>query len=412
LAACLIAAGPACAQSGDGEKRAVVAHYADAAQAIYGDALDGARALQRAVDILLVKPEANTLEQARAAWRAARVPYLQSEAYRFANSVIDEWEPRVNAWPMDEGLIDYVAPAYGATSEQNPYYALNIVANPKVRVGGRDIDAAVVDKALLRRLQQAEGVETNVATGYHAIEFLLWGQDLHGTGPGAGERPASDYDPKACTHGGCARRAAYLRAAAGLLVDDLTEMADDWKPAGKARAELLAKGPDGGVAEILSGMGRLSFGEMAGERMKLGLMLRDPEEEQDCFSDNTHNSHFYDEAGIVGVWTGRYRRADGKAVEGPSLKSYVAGVDPAAAARLNAALDAASARIGAIKQAADSGRMAYDQMLAPGNAEGGKLIQDAMQGLVAQTRAIEGVASALHLTIGSDKAGKTRPGAF
>ena len=36
-----------------------------------------------------------------------------------------------------------------------------------------------------------EGGETNISTGWHAIEFLLWGQDLSATGPGA--RPATDY---------------------------------------------------------------------------------------------------------------------------------------------------------------------------------------------------------------------------
>ena len=44
-------------------------------------------------------------------------------------------------------------------------------------------------------LQEAGGIEANVATGYHAIEFLLWGQDLHGTGPGAGKRPAPTTTP-------------------------------------------------------------------------------------------------------------------------------------------------------------------------------------------------------------------------
>jgi putative iron-regulated protein len=398
VCAALLAVPAAQAQPADA-KAAVIEHYADAGAAIYADALSGAQKLQDAVDGLLVHPTPQTLDQARAAWRQARVPYLQSEAYRFANAVVDEWEPKVNAWPVDEGLIDYVAPAYGTSSDQNPFYAANVIANRHLDIGGEAIDATIIDKPLLRRLQQAEGVQTNVATGYHAIEFLLWGQDLHGVGPGAGERPAGDYDLEACAHAGCDRRAAYLRTATALLVDDLAEMAADWKPGGKARAELQRKGPDGGLAEIVTGMGALSFGEMAGERMKLGLMLHDPEEEQDCFSDNTQNSHFYDEAGIIAAWTGRYRRPDGSVVEGPGLRAYAMGVDPASARRLDQALEIARTRIAAIKQAADGGRMAYDQMLAPGNAEGGRLIQDAMDGLALQTRAIEGVALALHLPV-------------
>src|SRR4029077_6404746 len=112
-------------------------------------------------------------------------------------------------------------------------------------------------------------VQTNVSTGYHAIEFLLWGQDLKGLIGGAGERPASDYDPSACTHGNCARRAAYLKAASDLLGLDMEEITADWRAGGKAGAELLAKGNDGALAEILTGLGSLTFGEMAGERMKL-----------------------------------------------------------------------------------------------------------------------------------------------
>ncbi len=142
----------------------------------------------------------------------------------------------------DEGLIDYVAPAYGTQSDQNPLYTLNVIANTRLRVGAKIVDATVIDAALLRQLQEAEGVQTNVSTRFHAIEFLLWGQNLDGAKGGAGVRAASDYDAAACTHGNCARRAAYLKAASDLLVADLAEMADDWRPGGKARAELLAKG--------------------------------------------------------------------------------------------------------------------------------------------------------------------------
>jgi putative iron-regulated protein len=391
------------AQAAPDPASAVVINYADLAQAIYGDSAAAAHDLQNAVDAFLAHPDAQTLSEARKAWKAARIPYLQSEGFRFANSVVDGWEPKVNAWPLDEGLIDYVAPAYGTQSDQNPLYTLNVIANTKLRVGAKIVDATVIDAALLRQLQEAEGVQTNVSTGFHAIEFLLWGQNLDGAIGGAGVRAASDYDAAACTHGNCARRAAYLKAASDLLVVDLAEMADDWRPGGKARAELLAKGPDGGLAEILTGLGSLTFGEMAGERMKLGLMLHDPEEQQDCFSNNTHNSHYYDEIGIAGIWRGRYVRPDGTALEGASLRDYVARVDARAAQRLDDGLAGALDRIVKIKTAADSGKMAYSQMIAAGNAEGNKMIQDAMDALVAQTRAIEGVASGLHLQVASNK---------
>ncbi len=54
----------------------------------------------------------------------------------------------------------------------------------------------------------------------------------------------------------------------------------------------------------MTGLGSLSYGELAGERIKLGLMIHDPEEEHDCFSDNTHASHFFDALGIRNVYLG------------------------------------------------------------------------------------------------------------
>jgi len=397
---------PAHAAPAPGPAAAVVLTvYGDIAQAMYEDSLNTAKALQTSVVAFLADPTAAKLNAARAAWKAARVPYSQTEGYRFGNAIVDEWEGKVNSWPLDEGLIDYVDASYGKTSDENPLYTLNVIANKQVRVGAKAVNAAVIDSALLRQLQEAQGVKANVATGYHAIEFLLWGQDLHGTGPGAGERPVSDYDQKACTHGNCDRRAAYLKTATQLLVEDLTEITADWAAGGKARTELAAKGPDGGLATILTGLGSLSYGEMAGERMKLGLLLHDPEEEQDCFSDNTHNEHFNDELGMTEIWRGRYTRVNGSVVQGASLRDYVTARNAAAAKRLDDRMNEALARMKAIKDTADSGRMAYDQMIGSNNAAGNQLVQDAIDALVAQTRAAEGVVAALSLKIsleGSD----------
>jgi len=140
---------------------------------------------------------------------------------------------------------------------------------------------------------------------------------------------------------------------------------------------------------------------MAGERMKLGLMLHDPEEQQDCFSNNTHNSHYYDEVGIGELWRGA--RSDGPAVQGASLRAYVAAIDPATAKRLDDRIEDTLAAVKLMKDAADGGRMAYSQMIAAGNAKGNRLVQDAMDALVAQTRAIENIAALLHLTVASNK---------
>lgn len=372
---------------------AVLDTYADIALAGYEDALTTAKALDAAVDAFIAAPTEGNLGVAKEAWEAARVPYQQTEAFRFGNAIVDAWEGRVNAWPLDEGLIDYVAASYGTESDENALYAANVIANPSITVDGAAVDASNLTPDFLQStLQEAGGIEANVATGYHAIEFLLWGQDLNGTGPGAGTRPASDYDPANCTGGNCDRRAAYLSAASDLLVSDLEEMVADWADGGPARAALA----DGGVAAILTGMGSLSFGEVAGERMKLGLLLHDPEEEHDCFSDNTHVSHLYDAVGIRNVYLGSYARVDGSVVEGLSVEDLIAAKDPALATEIAGLLDASVARMEELAKRAVTVET-YDQMIAEGNAEGNAVVQAAIDALIAQTRGIERAVALLEL---------------
>jgi putative iron-regulated protein len=98
------------------ELNAVLKTYADIAQAGYEDSLTAAKELRAAIDTLVADPTDANLKAARAAWVAARVPYMQTEAFRFGNPIVDDWEPRVNAWPLDEGLIDYVSADYGDQS--------------------------------------------------------------------------------------------------------------------------------------------------------------------------------------------------------------------------------------------------------------------------------------------------------
>ncbi len=380
------------------DERAVLDHYADLAHAMYSDSLSAAQRLDQALERLIAEPSEANLKAAREAWKAARVPYQQTEAYRFGNAIVDDWEGKVNAWPLDEGLIDYVAPLYGEESEENPFYTANVIANPQLQLGSETIDASTIDKALLAdKLHELDGVEANVATGYHAIEFLLWGQDLNGTGPGAGERPASDFDPANCTGGHCERRAAYLDAASELLIDDLQWIVAQWEDDGAARNNLIDNDPQRGIATILTGMGSLSYGELAGERMKLGVMLHDPEEEHDCFSDNTHWAHYYDAKGIQNVYTGQYTRLDGSEVTGPSLSDLVKAADASVDKDLRDHLDATLAKMQVIVDSAEKEGVAYDQLIGPGNDAGNAKVMAAVEALVAQTRAIEGAVAALGL---------------
>lgn len=387
---------PALPAAAETDAAAVVKHYAEVAHAKYEDSLTTAKTLDSAIDAFLAAPSDTTLQAARDAWIKARVPYQQTEVYRFGNPIVDEWEGKVNAWPLDEGLIDYVDASYGTESDENALYVANVIANKTIKIDGKDVDASnLTPDFLANTLHEAGGVEANVATGYHAIEFLLWGQDLNGTGPGAGNRPATDYDLKNCTHDNCDRRAQYLKSASTLLVSDLQEMTDDWAPEGEATKHVEAD-PKAGLVAILTGMGSLSYGELAGERMKLGLLLHDPEEEHDCFSDNTYNSHLNDAIGIAAAYTGEYTRVDGTKMTGPSLHELVTAKDKALdqemEGKLNKTLDAmyAMAKRGETVEK-------YDQMIAEGNTEGNAVVQTAIDGLIDQTKSIQRVIAALDL---------------
>jgi putative iron-regulated protein len=127
----------------------VLASYADIAQAEYGDARITAEKLLEAVKTLTANPTTDTLAAARKAWLTARPPYQQTEGYRFGNAIVDDWEGKVNSWPLDEGLIDYVDPSYGESSDENPYYRANVIANPHLKIAGKEIDATKITPQLL-----------------------------------------------------------------------------------------------------------------------------------------------------------------------------------------------------------------------------------------------------------------------
>jgi putative iron-regulated protein len=322
---------------------------------------------------------------------------MQTEAFRFGNPIVDNWEGKVNAWPLDEGLIDYVDGLYGNDNPENELYVANVIANKKLRFGGQDIDATNITKSLLAdKLHEAGGVEANVSTGYHAVEFMLWGQDLNGTGPGAGVRPATDFDPSNCTGGNCKRRAQYLKIVTQLMIDDLEWMAQQWGEQGDARLAVTQAAGNKGLRAIFTGLGSLTYGEMAGERMKLGLLLHDPEEEHDCFSDNTHNSHYYDVVGIRNVYFGEYTRPDGSKVQGPSVSDFVRAKDPEVDKAVRAAIENTVEKMGAIKKRAETTER-YDQMIGQGNTEGNATVQAAINALAAQAKGLERAIAVLKL---------------
>ena len=373
----------------------ILVNYSNIAEAKYKDALTLAKKMHSSIEKFMNNPNERNFIDVKDSWLKARTIYQQTEVFRFGNPLVDDWEGKVNAWPLDEGLIDYVDNTNYYPSE-NDFSNFNVIANKKLKVEGELIDASVINPKLLsNKLHEIGGNEANVATGYHAIEFLLWGQDLNGNESGSGNRPYTDFDLEACTNDNCDRRREYLVAASQLLIEDLQYIQSVWSPEGQARLDLL-NDQKNGLKRILIGMGSLSYGELAGERMKLGLMLHDPEEEHDCFSDNTHNSHYYNVVGINNVFLGKYKSLDGKIVSGPSISSLLSEVDNGLNKKTKKSIKNTLKSMKKIVKSANKG-VTYDMLIAEGNEKGNQLIQNAVDSLIKQSKNIELTAAALNI---------------
>jgi putative iron-regulated protein len=335
--ALLVAASAGCSNDAEVEalKSEVVATYADIVFASYEDAFARARELESVIAAFVEAPSPEGLDAAKVAWLAARERYGPTEAYRFYGGPIDDTdgpETLINAWPLDEAYIDYVAgsPAGGIVNDP--------VAYPEISA------------AALLSLNQS-GSEENVSVGYHAIEFLIWGQDVSQDGPGA--RPYTDFVKGVGAN--AERRSEYLRVVTEMLVGHLEEVVAAWDPANRAsyRAELTAMPADQALQRMLVGIGVLSKSELAGERIFTAYDNQDQEDEHSCFSDNTHRDIALNAEGIANVIRGTYVRLDGTRIDGPGLDDLLQAVSPEEAAELSALLDRSLLAVAAIPQPFD-----------------------------------------------------------
>ncbi|MBZ0121193.1 MAG: iron-regulated protein [Sandaracinaceae bacterium] len=315
---------------GDPDFAPALETYAAIAEATYEDSRTTALALQSANDALVATPSETTLEAARAAWLASREPYGQSEVLRFYGGPIEQGDPEIegalNAWPIDESVIDYVRDPGSGTIQPT-----GLVNDP----------ARTIDEATLRA-ENGAAAEEAVTTGYHPIEFLLWGQD-DPEQDGTGARPATDYVDGMGEN--AARRATYLGVASDLLVADLDRVLALWR--GEYRASFTSGGR-ASIRDVLHAMAFLSEAELGGERIGVALETGDQEDEHSCFSDNTHRDAATNAMGIRNVYLGQYRRVDGTMVTGPSLSDLVRERDAALDTRLRSELDASVAAAQAI----------------------------------------------------------------
>jgi putative iron-regulated protein len=310
----------------------VAAAYALNTHQAYVDSTVAARQLDRAIQAFVADPTPGSLRAARRAWVASRVPYRQTEVYRFYDGPIDDpaddREVRLNAWPLDEAYID------------------SVQGNPNAGIINDPVNFPTIDRDTLLAANFV-GSDANVATGYHAIEFLLWGQDHSVDGPG--NRSSTDFvDGRGGTLRHAARRRAYLSVASKLLVEDLQHVADRWDPkTGDYPPVFLA---DARTALTLAGTGtfQLASDELSGERMLAAYESQDQEDEHSCFSDTTRDDLFGNALGIQNVYLGQWGRHDG-----PGFDDLVKAINPELDARMKQELSDTLAALQAIPQPFD-----------------------------------------------------------
>jgi putative iron-regulated protein len=415
----------------------VVNTNADIAYAAYTDSVETAKALKVALATFKADPTAQNLTAAKEAWLVSREPYGQTEVYRFRNSPVDalDVEGDLNAWPLGEALIDYVNTGNDGDDFDNDQIGVtahgfgdDITASIDVTnaeaantiIGNTDI---AIDNTLLAKGLAAED-EHDVISGYHAIEFLLWGQDLNtddqsttnGSDRGqavnataaGGQRPIEDFTTNAYAD----RRHAFLEVVVDKLIADLEAVQAEWVTGDennyRASFTTLTNAADAKtkLTEILNGMGTLSEGELAGERMQIAFATNSQEDEHSCFSDNTHRDIWLNAEGVSNSFYGSYAGYDSdldgsddvttNAVDGYGISDYLTEVGlTTVVAETTAALAVTQAGYTAIDASARNENKPFDVLIQ--NPTETSSVAVTIKALNAQSRLIQDAADQLGL---------------
>lgn len=275
--------------------------YANLVSHYYNEVSLSTQEMHNAIIKFVQAPDNNSLTNAKNKWIAARSIYGITEAFRFYGGPIDgvnkygEEGPEglINAWPLNEAYIDYVKGSPNA----------GIINNLSLEINNNTIIAANMSED-----------DADVSSGWHAIEFLLWGQDF--SLETAGIREASDYLP---TNEINIRRRAYLEATSALLLEHINWLSMEWLENGEGRKAFLNKNDPGGA--ILTGIATLAGFELSSERIATALDSGDPEDEHSCFSDQTHNDVKANFNGIINVYLGKGLNGESFS---PSISEFVA----------------------------------------------------------------------------------------
>lgn len=372
---------------------AVLETYSKLADYSYQKAVEDAESLNKAIGKFAKSTSQTNFDAAKKAWLQSRESYGLTEAFRLADGPIDAeagWvadmygslEGQLNAWPLDESMIDYTLDANGKRSSGNIIDAKGTFTPSGAEATSVNVKAITVEA--LTALNE-NGGDANVASGYHAIEFLLWGQDQDynnfmedKVSPGAltaGQRPLSDF--KEAIKG--ERRLAFLKAASEKILGDLKTVHKAWQgsaqtscpSSGKGcyRSALLGtlKGKDASknipkeesLTTIIKGLGVFIKSELANERIAVAVLTPSEEDEQSCFSDNTHRDITSNYHGFLNVLKGSYKNKK----FGTSLYSQL---DGAAKLRFDSLIKSIDKRVAEMNSLAEK-KWHFDHQIMPGN---------------------------------------------
>jgi putative iron-regulated protein len=348
---------------------AVVKQYAAMMRQNALDAADKVHALQSAVDAFVAAPAADGLVAVQAAWLDTRTLYGEFEVSRFYGGPIDGVQGRVNEWPIDEGFIDYVDGNASGGIINDPQHFPQLTPT------------------VLASSDERGGIE-NLSTGYHALEFLLWGQRPDQT-EGPGLRPFTDYVDGG-TAANQARRRTYLQAATELLVGDVDGVAAQWDLADPTSygSAMVSSAPHDQLQLILRGFSNMAVSELYFERMNDPFLTQNRKDEESCFSESTSVDLSANAHGLSNVWLGQYG-----VLIGPGLVELVDAKDHALAMAMTSQLAAAVAAVDAIPPPFDHA------VLAPAGSDAHDKVQAALDALSLLAPTIRQIATALGVTV-------------
>lgn len=254
---------------------------------------DNATVMNISVEAFIAEKTQANLDAARKNWLSTRVAWEQSEAMLFGPVEDNNFDPRIDSWPVDFNAINQV---WNGTDE---------FTQPFVN--------AMADEL----------------KGFHPIEYILFGQN-------GDAKPADFTNP---------RQIEYLQAMSVNLKNITDSLYRDWTPAGDNFAkELLSAGAGSqkytsqkaAMIEIANAMIGI-IGEVGDSKLKQPFLAKDPTQAESPFSKNSFTDFTNNITGAQNVYLGQFGSSQGVSLSG-FVAQYNKDLDTRIKARLSAVI--------------------------------------------------------------------------